>query len=459
MSQTSASTYPHNDYYASLKARAAEIEARFRKDTPASAEMHERASRVIPGGYTRDAVMRSPYAPYIVEGHGTEVVDLDGRRYVDFCYNATSLVLGHADRGVVEAIKEQARLGTAYYAPNTAEVQLAELICERLASAEEIRFTNSGSEAVMMAIRIARAHTGRSLVVKFEGSYHGTYDDVQWSVSPPRGKLQDSPGDPGLLSAIPDTAGLASAEERVIVLPYNDPGAVEEAMTRLGDRVAAVIVEPMANRMGLILPRRVFLEAIVAACRTCGAVAIFDEVIAFRLGYGGCQGNVGLTPDLTTLGKCIGGGLPVGAVAGRADILSRTEPGVPNRVTHAGTFNGNPLTMVAGLATMRALTPDAFDQLNAKGERIRARLSEACEGLPLTVTGVGSLFKVNAIDRPISSYRDSLDVDGAWQQTASLTLLNEGYLVSKGLQGCVSTATSDAEIDGLAAAFGRIARG
>ena len=215
----------------------------------------------------------------------------------------------------------------------------------------------------------------------------------------------------------------------------------------------------MANRMGLILPKAPFLEAVVRACRAAGAVAIFDEVIAFRLGYRGCQGMLGVTPDLTTLGKCIGGGLPVGAVAGRADVLARTEPGVTNRVTHAGTFNGNPTTMAAGLATMEALTPETFDRINAAGERLRVKLRKVCEGLPLTVTGVGSLFKVNAIDRPIVNYRDSVTIDGAWQQTASVALANEGFLVSKGLQGCVSTVTPESQIEGLADAFAAIVRG
>ena len=454
MSQAASSRYLPNDFFAGIKARGKEIEARFRALTPASAEMHKRASESIPGGFSRDAVIRSPYAPYIVEGHGSEVVDLDRRRYVDFCYNATSLVLGHADPRVIDAVDRQAHLGTAFYAPNTREVELAELICERVPSAERMRFTNSGSEAVMMAIRIARGHTGRDLLVKFEGSYHGTYDDVQWSVSPPADALKET----GLPSPVADTAGLASGDRRVIVLPYNDAKAITEVMSRRGSEVAAVIVEPMANRMGLILPDSNFLQAVIEACHASGAVAIFDEVIAFRLGYNGCQGNAGLTPDLTTLGKCIGGGLPVGGVAGRADILARTEPGAKGRVTHAGTFNGNPLTMVAGLATMEAMTPDAFDAINARGEQTRARLSEACEGLPLTVTGAGSLFKVNATEHEIRDYRGSATVDHRWQELLSLALANEGFLLSKGLQGCVSTATTEGEIDNLIEAFGALVR-
>jgi glutamate-1-semialdehyde 2,1-aminomutase len=453
MNLAQAATILRNDFYAAMKERAAELEARYRALTPRSAEMHERACAVLPGGYTRDAVMRKPYTPYLVEGRGSEVKDIDGRRYIDFCYNATSLVLGHAEQQVVDALNRQARLGTAYQAQNVGQVELAELLCERLPSAELVRFTNSGSEAVMMAIRIARGFTGRDLLIKFEGSYHGTYDDVQWSVNPPKPQAAGQPASP-----VPDTAGLPPSGDRLLVLPYNDPAAVERALANHGSELAAIIVEPMANRMGLIVPQREFLEAVVRGCRAVGAVAIFDEVIAFRLGYNGSQGTLGIVPDLTTLGKCIGGGLPVGAIAGRRDILQCTDPKAQRRVTHAGTFNGNPMTMAAGLVTMEALTLPVFERLNGMGETLRAKLRSLFDGLPLTVSGTGSLFKVNAIGRPITNYQDSVEVDGEWQQVVSIALANEGFLLSKGLQGCVSTVTTEEEIDDLVGAFAAILR-
>jgi glutamate-1-semialdehyde 2,1-aminomutase len=239
-----------NDFYAPLKARAAEIEDRYRALTPKSASLFEHAKEVYPGGYTRDAIIRKPYAPFVSKGHGTQLIDSDGRAITDFWFNATSLPIGHAHERVVEAVTRQAQEGSAYFAFTETELDLAEKICARLPSAERVRFTNSGSEAVMVAVRMARAATGRDLLVKFEGSYHGTYDDVYWSVGPPADKV----GDPDRPTPVPDTGGLPSGEGRVLVLPYNNPAALREAMAERGGDVAAVIVEPMANRIGLVLP-------------------------------------------------------------------------------------------------------------------------------------------------------------------------------------------------------------
>jgi glutamate-1-semialdehyde 2,1-aminomutase len=454
MSTTDPSPTLPNDFFSALKARAPEIEKRYRKLTPASAALHEEAKTRLPGGFSRDAVIRKPYAPYIEGGEGAVLADADGRRIIDFGFNATSLALGHADPRVVGAVNAQLARGSAYYAPTRGEVELAGLICERLPCAERVRFTNSGSEAVMMGLRLARGFTGRSLIIKFEGSYHGTYDDVQWSVSPP----EDAVAAANEPRAIADTGGLAGDVGRVLVLRYNDPDALKRAAERHGEEIAAVIMEPLANRMGLISPKPGFLAAARELCDSTGAVLIFDEVIAFRAGYNGTQGTLGVTPDLTTLGKCIGGGFPVGGVAGRADVLEVSAPGASGRVTHAGTFNANPITMTAGKATLEALTPEVFETLNATGERVRARLREICEGLPLRVAGAGSLFKVNALNREIIDHRDTLEVDKEWQEIASLALLAEGYFLSRTLLGCVSTATTDQQIDGFLEAFAAIVR-
>ena len=437
------------DFYAPLKARAPEIEARYRSLTPASAELHDRAARVMPGGYSRDSIVRKPYAPYIATAEGASLVDRDGRDITDMWFNATSLALGHADARVVAAVSAQLRRGSAHFAPTEGELALAGLICDRLPSAERVRFANSGSEAVMFAVRFARAFTGRDVIVKFEGSYHGSYDDVFWSISPPRDRF----GAPDKPTAVPDSAGLTGSGGRVLVLPYGNADAVEQAVRRQGDEIAAILVEPLANHIGLIAPKPGFLQRARELCDARGMVLIFDEVIAFRLGFNGAQGLFGVTPDLTTLGKVIGGGFPVGAVAGRADILALSEPGRPGRVAHAGTFNGNPITTVAGKATMDALTPGAFEALNARGERVRAGLRELCRGLPVRITGAGSLFKISATPHQITDYRSAATADRAWQETASLALLNEGFLLTPSLHGCVSTATTDGHVDGFVAAF------
>jgi glutamate-1-semialdehyde 2,1-aminomutase len=441
-----------NDFFAPLKARAPEIEARYRDLTPISAALHERAKTRLPGGYTRDSVMRRPYAPYIASGAGATLIDRDGREITDMWFNATSLPLGHADGRVVAAVDAQLKLGSAYFAPTESEIELADVICDRLPSAERVRFANSGSEAVMFAVRFARAFTGRDLVIKFEGSYHGSYDDVYWSVSPPG----DRSGAPDRPAAVPESAGLTSSAGRVTVLRYNDVDSLEQTIGRHGDEIAAVIVEPVANRMGLIAPKPGFLRRARELCDAHGAVLIFDEVIVFRLGLNGAQGLIGVTPDLTTLGKIMGGGYPVGAIAGRADILALSEPGRASRVSHAGTFNANPITMAAGKATLEALTPDAFAEFDAAGEKIRSRLREMCAGLPIQVTGDGSLFKISATAEEITDYRTAATADREWQEIAAMALLNEGFLFAPSLHGCVSTATTDDHVESFLGAFASV---
>ena len=441
-----------NDFYLPLKARADEIERSYLALTPNSAKLFKQAEGIYPGGYTRDAIIRKPYSPFVRRGEGTQLIDCDGRSITDFWFNATSLPIGHAHPRVVDAVTRQTQVGSAYFAFSEIELDLATKVCDRLPSGERVRFTNSGSEAVMVAVRLARAATGRDLLVKFEGSYHGTYDDVQWSVGPPADKV----GNPDNPTPVPDTGGLPSGAGRVLVLPYNNPKVLRATMAARGAEVAAVIIEPMANRIGLIQPDAEFLVAARDVCDASGAVLIFDEVIAFRLGRNGAQGEFGVTPDITTLGKVIGGGLPVGGVVGLESILAVSEPGTPNRMAHAGTFNGNPVTAAAGCATLDELTIEAFAHINTLGEQVRQRLREICEGLPLRITGAGSLFKINATSQDIRDYRGAMTVDREWERIASLALLNEGFMLTSSLHGCVSTQTTAAETDTLIEAFSKL---
>ena len=443
-----------NDFYAPLKARRGEIEQRFRAATPRSAALYEDAQAVFPGGFTRDAFLRKPYQPFIERGEGSRLTDADGRTIVDFWFNATSLPLGHRHKAVLAAIADQATRGTAFFAPGRNEIDLGREVLRRVKSGALIRFTNSGSEAVMLAIRLARGFTGRSMIGKFEGSYHGTYDDVSWSVGPAADRL----GPADRPTAAPESAGLPSALGRALVLPFDDLAATTRLVEEHAGELAAVIVEPMANRIGLIMPSRAFVAGLRALCDRHGILLIFDEVIAFRVGYHGAQGVLGVAPDLTTLGKIIGGGFAVGAVAGRRDVMMASAPFRAGRVTHAGTFNANPMTAVAGLATMQAMTPEVFDRLAAVGERIRGELRRICDGVPIQVTGAGSLFKLTATDRAIRNYRDAVTTDREWEDVASLELLNRGFLMTTQLQGCVSAVTTPEEIDALLAALADIVR-
>ena len=438
-------------FYASLKERAPEVVARYRALTPVSARLAEQARAVMPGGTTRHAVARRPYAPFVVRGEGARLVDADGRRLVDFWFNATALPLGHCDPGVMAAVREQLPFGTSFFAPTARDITLAEEICARLPSAEQVVFTNSGSEAVMMALRIARAATGRPLVGKFEGSYHGSYDDVLWSVSATTGAGQRKRP-----TAVAASAGLVTAEGRTLVLPYNDLAATERLLRENADHLAVVIVEPVASRMGMVVAKPAFLRGLRESCDRLGIVLVFDEILSFRVGYRGAQGLVGVTPDLTTLGKIIGGGFPVGAVAGRASFMTVASIDADVKVPQYGTFSANPVTMAAGQATLAALTPDTCAVLGRKGKRLRKELRRICRGLPLQISGLGSLFKISATPHKITDSRTARTVDVDWQETASLALLNEGFLLTQQLHGCLATATRDDEMDGFLAAFSRV---
>ena len=447
------STHPNqqtkDSYYTLLKSRFPEVEARYRQLTPESARLNEEAKRVQPGGSTRDAVLRHPYPVFLTSGNGGWVTDVDGRRITDLWFNASSLPLGYGDPRVLAAVQAQLVRGTAFFAPTELDITFSQLLCERVPSAERVRFTNSGTEAVMLAVQIARGHTGRELIAKFEGSYHGTYDDVSWSVA--TGSSEVGPADRPI--AIAGSLGVQGDSSRTLVLPYNDLEGTAKLIEANAHRIAALFIEPIAHRMGMVQPDTVFLEGLRDLCTQNGIVFVFDEVIAFRVGYHGAQGWYGVTPDLTILGKIIGGGFPAGAVAGKEEVMSISNPKRTTRVVHFGTFSANPVTMVAGKATMEAMTPEVFQQLEIRGEQIRARLREICQGLPLQVTGVGSLFKVSATDQVLKNYRAAMTVDKEWQAVASLALLSEGFLLTNNLHGCLSLATKDEQVENFLSVF------
>jgi glutamate-1-semialdehyde 2,1-aminomutase len=308
-------------YFADLKAARAGIEARYRAATPLSARLHAAARGVLPGGSTRQGVYRLPYPMYVERAAGSVLVDADGREVVDFSFNATAMAVGHAHPQVEAAIAAQAGRGTAYFSPSRAEIDLASLIADRLPAADQVVFCNSGGEAVMMALRLARAFTGRTGIAKFEGSFHGNHDDVLWSVSPPAALLTVPVPTP-----VPGSPGLAG-RQAPLVLPFNDLDTTHALIEQQAAQLAAVIVEPLAGRMGLVEAEPAFLEGLLRICARHGILVVFDEILSLRTGPGGMQRRLHLRPDLTTLGKIIGGGLPVGAVAGRADVMAWLDPG------------------------------------------------------------------------------------------------------------------------------------
>jgi glutamate-1-semialdehyde 2,1-aminomutase len=398
--------------------------------TPGSRALFERATGSLPGGSTRTTVYSAPYPPYAVSGAGLLVTDVDGNVYRDFLGNYTSLILGHAHPAVVAAVEAQVRRGSAFAAPTETEVELAEELRRRLPSIERLRFTSSGTEATMFAIRAARAFTGRPLVAKFDHSYHGTHDQVM-------------AGTPG----VPDAIG-----SLIVELPWGDPDGIEAALRGREGELAAIIVEPVQGAGGVRPPQPGFLEFLRALADRRGALLIFDEIISFRLGPGGAQERFGVRPDLTTLGKIIAGGYPLAAFGGRADVMAIFDARRERALSHGGTFNGNPVAAAAGLATLAELTPDAYRRLDALGARLddqlTGRIREA--GIDARVVTVGSLFQV------FRGEAGAAFAPGAGQPSELyLRLLLDGFLIAPRGMGAIPTVATDADVDTLAGAIGR----
>lgn len=421
--------------------------------TAASRRLHEQARRVMPGGDTRTSAYWAPYPMFIERGLGCRLWDADGNVYVDFVNNYTSLILGHAHPAVLETVGRELARGTAYAAPLVPQIELASMLVDRVPSVDSVRFCNSGTEATLYALRAARAFTGRERFIKIEGGFHGTHDAVEVSVAPdpagagPADDPRPVPGSAGLPKRVVDDA---------VIVPFNDVPAVERAFARHPGEIAALIIEPVPGGLGYIAPAPGYLAAVREIVHRHGALLIFDEIQTLRLSRGGAQELFGVIPDLTTIGKIVGGGFPVGAFGGRRDIMDQFDPSRPGHIHHPGTFNGNRATMVAGQAVLRILDQPQIDRLNAMGERLRAGLFETARaaGLRVQVTGVGSLSSILLSDRPVTDYRSRAAVPAALQSELHLHLLNRGvYAMARGSFSLCAPMT-EAEIEACAAAVG-----
>src|SRR5262245_6539183 len=419
-----------------------EIE-RYVARTPKSQALQREAEQYLPGGSSRGTAYFGPYPFFAEMGEGHHVYDVDGNRYLGFMLNATSLILGHGHASIVEALGEQARKGTAFSTPTPAQIRVAKILCDRIPSMETIRFTNSGTEGTLMAIRAAWAFTGKHKLAKFEGGYHGAHEHVAVSVNTPAAKLD--PAGPKAVPEYPSQPPGVGAD--VLVLPYNDLAACERLLRTHKDEVGCLIMEPVVSNFGYVAGAPEFLPGIRKLTEGLGSVLIFDEVQSWRIAPGGAQELLGVTPDLTCLGKIIGGGMAVGAFGGRRDIMAQYDPTVPGgaRIGHAGTFNANPMTLVAGETVMLALTPAVYRQMNDLGLSLRTKLAEALAdtGVPTQVTGIGSLFGVHFTDRPIRNWRDVVSGDAEMTRAVYTGLLNEGILLQTkcaGSLGVMSTA-------------------
>ena len=408
-----------------------------------SQQLFKRAQLVIPAGVNSPvrafrSVGGTP--PFIQRGKGAQVWDADGRVYIDYVGSWGPLIVGHAHPDVVSAVQRAAERGLSFGAPTEQEVEMAELLCRLVPSLEQVRLVSSGTEATMSAIRLARGHTGRHKIVKFEGCYHGHADS-----------LLVKAGSGALTFGQPSSAGVPQPiAAHTVVLEYNNETALEQAFEREGAEIAAVIVEPVAGNMNLVAPRTGFLELLRKLCTRYGAVLIFDEVMTgFRVALGGAQALYSVTPDLTTLGKVIGGGLPVGAFGGRRDIMRAIAPLGP--VYQAGTLSGNPVAVAAGLATLKLVqVPGFYDRLAATTRALCEGLARAAQerGIPFSAASVGGMFGIFFRATPPASFAEAMQCDTETFNRFFHAMLAAGfYLAPSAFEaGFVSSAHGEAEV-------------
>jgi glutamate-1-semialdehyde 2,1-aminomutase len=419
--------------------------------TATSKSCYEGALRFMPGGDTRSVSYFDPYPVFMEEGTGCRIKDVDGNEYLDLVNNYTSLIHGHAHPEVVDAVCNQVAKGSCFATPLELQVELAELLCFRVPSLEQVRFCNSGTEATLAAIRAAKAFTGRDKILKMEGGYHGSHDAAEISVDPP---LKDA-GPAMAPIAHADSPGLfRGVLVDVLVAPFNNIEAVRRTITRYQNDLAAIIVEPILGAGGTIPANLDFLQYLRSAANDCGALLIFDEVISFRLAFGGAQELYSVEPDLTTLGKIIGGGLPVGAFGGRADVMALFDPR-RHQLSHSGTFNGNALTMAAGLATLRLLTREEIVRLNKLGSVLRTLLEKSFSdaGVPGTVTGTGSLAAWHFTDSEVVDYRSMAGANRSLHHPVHISLMNKGIFTMPRGSVCLSTPMGERDIAQIGEAF------
>jgi glutamate-1-semialdehyde 2,1-aminomutase len=403
---------------------------------PLSAEIFRRAERVMPSGYTRDLVAAKPHPAYAASADGCWITDVDGHRMIDWVNNFTALIHGHNKREIVEVIATQASRLMSAILPTEWEVKLAELLCERIPSVERVRFMNSGTEANQVVVKVARACTGRSKIAKMEGGYHGQYDLLEASFQPKPPAWGDAKR-PRPVAHNPGTP--QSLLDELVPLPLNDVDAAREILRERAHELAAVILDPFRLQLGMVEPRRDFLQMLREETARLGILLIFDEVMCLRVGYHGAQGMLGVTPDLTTMGKIIGGGLPIGGVGGKAEYMSIFDiDRVEHRVKHSGTYTANPMSMAAGYLGMSLLTPEVFADLDARSERLREGLRKivADLGIEGRVVGGSSMSGIFFTNLPVENYRQlAMAAAGGMVErmmTAQKLLLAEGLLTMRG---------------------------
>ncbi len=432
-----------------------EIEKTYVARTPGSRVADEEACAFLPGGSTRSATDAHPYPIYVDRAEGCTLVDVDGNEYIDFMNNYTVLILGHGHPRVKRAMSEQAEDGILFGAPSRNQAQLARMICERVSSIDTLRFCNTGTEAVMYALRAARALTGKNKVLKMEGGFHGNAEQTEISVSPDLS--QAGPVERPL--AIPETRGITEGVlQDILIAPFNDIEATKRIIDAHKDEIAAVIVEPIMGFSGMIVAEDEFLRFLREITARYDLILVFDEIITLRTSIGGYQKICGVAPDMTTFGKIIGGGLPIGAFGGRADIMDIFSPKRPAPMHHSGTFNGNAITMAAGVAAMQEIDEPLIEKINRLGDTLREGIQGlfARKGIRGQMTGMGSLLNIHLCVPDVVDMRSAKADWSATQplrELLSLALKNRGIYTPKRVMLCISFPMSAGEIQKAVEAF------
>ncbi len=417
-----------------------------------SEELYRQALKLMPGGVSSPVRAYEPYPRFMARGRGPRIWDADGGEYIDLCLGFGPLILGHAHPAVVAALQAQAERGILLGSPTEAEVELARNVIRHFPSIDMMRFTSSGTEATMHALRLARGVTGRQDVIAVEGAFHGAHDALL---------AQAGSGAAGL--SVPTSAGvLEDAVKHTHLVPFNDVHALERVIKLHGDQVAALIMEPVLGNLGPIPPQKDYMRAVRNATEAAGILLIMDEVITgFRLALGGAQEHYGVEADITTLGKILGGGLPVGAFGGRQEFMEEVAPSGP--VYQAGTYNGNPMTMAAGLATLGVLEREGLGDVNQLGEVLRRRLREVMEelGLPYPVQGLASMAQVFFTESPVVDYRSAMAADRKKFMRFFRGLLDRGIYLppSQYETWFLSLAHGEAEVEAVGEAASAVLRG
>jgi glutamate-1-semialdehyde 2,1-aminomutase len=420
-------------------------------ETSRSAALYERALQILPGGVSRNAALHDPHPLYVERGEGCRLTDVEGVTRIDFANNMASLIHGHADADVTRTVTEQLRRGTAFSTATEIEIRCAEHLRMRNPGFEKMRFVNSGTEALMVAVKVARAFTGRPMIAKAEGAYHGGYDylEVSQAPSPANWGSLDEPARVPLVHATP-----RSAVDEVVVFPFNDIDRTIALLDRAKDRLACVVIDLMPHRVGLNPADPAYISSLRDWTSRNGVLLLIDEVITFRSGYGGLQQSYGVAPDLTALGKMIGGGFPIGAIAGRADVMDVLNPRSPRYVfPHSGTFSANPISVSAGLAAMTKFDRAAVDNLNELARAAMKRTEQViCDtGVAASVTGAGSMFRIHLKPNPPRDYREAyLSPEENTRLKALLShMFDAGFILINSGSVALSTPMTMVEVDGL----------